>query len=362
MTSVSLPRIRLVRSIDAGGFLESFLVATVGSILGLRLYLHLANYPQVGGHGLHIAHMLWGGLLMMVALVLVLAFLGRKMQRIAAIVGGIGFGLFIDELGKFITSDNDYFYQPTIAIIYVILVLLFLAFRAIEREQTMSDVEYLANALDMIKEALFDRVAMDQRDHALRLLQQVRSDSRLTGVINQALQLVECVPPAPPGVLARTVARLRAIYRQVVEYRWFRRLVVGLFVLQAIGFVATAVGTVITDPNFTFRDPNISIHDVGDLFGSTLASLMTIIGAVRLRWSRIDAYTWFRRSQFVSIFIIQVFAFYTEQLAALAQLALDVLLLMVLDYMIREERDAQAAAPACEPEPAAATAQAVTSS
>ena len=361
MPAVPLPHVRLVRSIDAGGYLESFLVATVASILGLRLYLHLANYPQVGGHGLHIAHMLWGGLLMMVALVLVLAFLGRKIQRIAAIVGGIGFGLFIDELGKFITSDNDYFYQPTIAIIYVILVLLFMAFRAIEREQTMSDVESLANALDMIKETLFDRVQTDQRDRALKLLQQVRGDSRLTGAINQALQLVECVPPAPPGVLARTTARLRAIYRQVIEYRWFRRLIVGLFVLQAIGFVATAIATVLADPNFTIRDPNIDIHDAGDLFGSTLASIMTVIGAVRLRWSRIEAYTWFRRCQLVSIFIVQVFAFYTEQLAALSWLALDVLLLMMLDYMIREEREAEAAAPACEPEPAQATAQAATS-
>src|SRR5262249_2761386 len=210
--------------------------------------------------------------------------------------------------------DNNYFYQPTIAIIYVILVLLFLALRAIERNQTMSDVEYLANALDMIKETLFERVDTGQRDHALRLLQQVHSDSRLTGVINQALQLVDCVPPAPPNVLTRTAERLRGSYRGLIEHRWFHRLIVGLFVLQAIGFVATAIGQILVDPNFTIRDPSLSIHDVGDLFGSTLASIMTVIGAVRLRWSRIDAYTWFRRSQLVSIFIVQVFAFYSEQL------------------------------------------------
>ncbi len=37
--------------------------------------------PELGGHGLHIAHLLWGG-------------------------------FFIDELGKFITQDNDYFFKP----------------------------------------------------------------------------------------------------------------------------------------------------------------------------------------------------------------------------------------------------------
>ena len=38
---------------------------------------------------------------------------GQTRQALAAIVGGAGFGTFIDELGKFITSDNDYFFRPT---------------------------------------------------------------------------------------------------------------------------------------------------------------------------------------------------------------------------------------------------------
>ena len=55
-----------------------FLVAGVASILAIRVYLILTGYPQLGGGGLHIAHMLWGGLLMLVALILMLAFLGRR--------------------------------------------------------------------------------------------------------------------------------------------------------------------------------------------------------------------------------------------------------------------------------------------
>jgi len=33
---------------------------------------------------------------------------------------------FIDELGKFITSDNNYFFQPTISLIYIVFIIIFL--------------------------------------------------------------------------------------------------------------------------------------------------------------------------------------------------------------------------------------------
>src|SRR3990167_6561029 len=107
------------RDVEAGDLVENFLVSAIASILVIRLFLAITGYPQLGGENFHIAHMLWGGFLMMVAVIGLLVFLNKETKYIASILGGIGFGTFIDELGKFITKDNNYFYQTTIGIIYV---------------------------------------------------------------------------------------------------------------------------------------------------------------------------------------------------------------------------------------------------
>src|SRR5919197_82141 len=120
----------LVRAADAD-LLDTFLVSAVAAVIVIRTFLEATGYPQLGGGGLHIAHVLWGGLGMLVAIVMLLLFLSSWSRVLAALVGGAGFGTFIDELGKFPTSDNDYFFKPTPALLYVLFVVLFLATRQV---------------------------------------------------------------------------------------------------------------------------------------------------------------------------------------------------------------------------------------
>ena len=106
-----MSRISLYRNAQARDQLDIFLISAVTSLLLIRFYLSLTGYPQIGSGGLHIAHVLFGGMFMLAGISVSLSFLGLHAQRLAAFLSGIGFGAFIDELGKFITRDNNYFFR-----------------------------------------------------------------------------------------------------------------------------------------------------------------------------------------------------------------------------------------------------------
>src|SRR5215212_11616816 len=161
---------RAPRNADFVELQETFLVSAVATILVIRTQLWLTNYPQLGGGGLHIAHLLWGGLFMLLAIGLLLTFLGRRVRRVAAIVGGVGFGFFIDELGKFITEDNNYFYRPAAALIYLIFIGLFVITRSMQRRERLGPRDDLANAVDLLGDAARDDLDRDGRREALALL------------------------------------------------------------------------------------------------------------------------------------------------------------------------------------------------
>ena len=71
--------------------------------------------------------------MMAVAVIFSISFLAPNNRTFIAFIGGCGFGWFIDELGKFITRDVNYFFKPTIALIYFVFIAMYLVFRGIQR-------------------------------------------------------------------------------------------------------------------------------------------------------------------------------------------------------------------------------------
>jgi hypothetical protein len=113
----------LVKRANAPRYILLMVVSFAASVVGTRYYLELTGYPQIGGGDLHIAHLLWGGLALFIASLLPLILANRGTYDWAAVLSGVGVGLFIDEVGKFITKTNDYFYPAAAPIIYGVFLL-----------------------------------------------------------------------------------------------------------------------------------------------------------------------------------------------------------------------------------------------
>jgi hypothetical protein len=330
------------------------------AVLGIRLYLELAGFPRLGSGGLHIAHMLWGGLLMLIAVVLLLGFLGKRMKQTAAIVGGLGFGAFIDELGKFLTSDNDYFYRPTIGLIYAILIVLFLVFRQIEHVRRETREELLANAADMLREVVIDGAQSAEVERALALLARSGDQTELATAIRRAVLSAEATSENQPSIAARITTRARLLYERLTGLVWFHRVIVLAFAANATASVIAAVNSLSTGPLNFLTSEDRSVATIGQVGGSAAASFMTIVGVAVLTRSRLGAYRWFKRSVLATIFFVQVFLFFENQMAALSGLAINLVMLAGLNAMlgaehIREDRLARVGA-----EPTSARAALVT--
>jgi len=340
-----------LRNIQAWNDLEIFLVAAVSSILAIRLYLELTGYPKLGGGGLHIAHMLWGGLLMLASIVVLLGFLNKAAHQLAAVLGGLGFGTFIDELGKFITEDNDYFYQPAVALIYVTFVLLYLALHVIRTRAEYTETEYLVNALREMEEvALHD---LDEEDERRAQLYLEKSDSShpLVPALKRLLSGAELAPAPAPGWYARAKGALRAFYYRLSHQPWFAQALIAFFLAQLavrlayvfvmvflLGLGWDGVGEVYGLQDIAKRFEVLSFVDWAQLLSSLLSGIFILAGAVRLRRSRLAGLEMFERSLLVSIFLTQVFSFYKEQFAALTALGANVLVLTGVRFAIERER------------------------
>ena len=328
-----------VRNAEGGQLFEAFFVSAVAAVLAIRFFLQLTGFPQLGGAGLHIAHILWGGLLMLVALVILLAFLSPPLTRVAAVIGGFGFGTFIDELGKFVTSDNNYFFRPTFALIYGVFVVLFLVVRFLDLRRPFTRQEYLTNALELMKELVREDLDAEEKRRVEAYLSRGDPDDPLVVELRHLLARIQPIPPPTPGLVGRIRRRVRGIYGQIIAWRWFQRALVAFFAGYSVVTMAYTLDVSIVSPYLTLDSPATpSIPEVAMLGSSCVVTVCIAVGIVQLAWSRLRAYRMFRLALLVSIFFTQFFTFYVQQLAAVLGFGLSILTLEVIRYLIRDER------------------------
>lgn len=341
---------KFIRDFEAGGYLDLFLVTAVAAVLLIRLFLQLTGFPQLGNDSLHIAHMLWGGLLMLIALILLLSFLGRATNKAAAVIGGAGFGMFIDEVGKFVTQDNDYFFEPAIAIIYVIFILTYLLIRWIHSSRPRSPLEYLVNALQETQQIAVGDLDRDERDRALVYLERCDMSIPLVAGLERLVKQTDVVPVVRPGVLTRLKDATLRLYQELVSKQWFTRFVVLFFVGQLVMLIVHILAVVVFHTSWLqvlSRRPleslgngavEVTASELSMVAFSMLATLFVAIGAWQIRRSRLRAYQYFQRSILVTLFFIQPILFYRDQWSALIGLTFDIAVFLALRFMIEREQ------------------------
>ena len=333
MTTFSIRR--LTRNVEAPILFESFLVAAVSSFLGIRWFLAVTGYPKIGSNGIHIAHMLWGGLLMLLALMLLLAFLNRSVEHAAAIIAGLGFGTFIDEIGKFVTSDNNYFYRPAISLIYAIFVLAFLVGRTLIGQRPLNQTEALANAVDLLARAPSGQVDPDDLARIRHLLSLADQKSDLTKLATSYLGGLDAgrEHEGPIESLRRRVAHG---YAAIMAKPWAEPAITLGVILYAASAVVGVVLVAASTPAGGTGDPT-SFATVAQVVSTIAGAALVGVGVVRLPSSRIAAFHWFMRGLLVWILLTQMFVFYSSQLAGLGGLAVDLIAYGSLRYALIQE-------------------------
>jgi hypothetical protein len=346
VSSWSRVRPRAPRNAEFGSLLETFLIAGVTTVLVIRTQLWLTHYPQLGGGGLHIAHLLWGGVFMVLAIGILLVFLGRGPRRPAALIGGVGFGFFIDELGKFITEDNDYFFKPAAGVIYLIFILLFLLIRLLARGRALTSDERAANAVYLAIDATHGRLRERERRQAVALLAQADATDPLVVPMRNLLAELRGVPTPPPRFYERAAERARELYLRATRWHGFGSLITTVCVLWASSELSSVVTMVFSfgvevggaRPEYASDElENLSFLNVATTIGYAASTTCVVLGLLKLHRDRLSAYHWFERALLVSILVTHVFIFVESQFGAVFGVGLDILLLLGVRSMIHVE-------------------------
>jgi hypothetical protein len=187
-------RIRaLVLNQYAPAYVLLMLIVFGVTVVGTRFFLEITGYPQIGDKTFHIAHALWGGLLLVISVVLMLVFVNHRVFALAAVLAGAGVGLFIDEVGKFITQDLDYFFPLAAPVIYVSFLISVLVYLSIRRRKAIGARAEMYAILEAWQELLVNDLETEVRAALIDRLRRVSGQSDRADLAVLARSLLDYV-------------------------------------------------------------------------------------------------------------------------------------------------------------------------
>ncbi|MBU1088913.1 hypothetical protein KKA02_03480 [Patescibacteria group bacterium] len=348
-------KLKLVKRESGSKMLLIIMISAVGSLLGTRLFLELTGYPEISNEKWHVAHVLWGGLAMVAGMILTLVFHGEKTRKKASIIFGVGLGWFIDEIGKFLSHDNDYFFQPAIVFMYVFFILMFLLYRYFEKIQT-KDVKSLLyqiiNGLEEIAERDFEN--REKKEILEKLGELERKTSGKINNLSIALRKMIVELPSKKNKKIRSSNLLWKKLKFFGYHKIFKRkTITSLLLLLSAGYILE--GLFSTVGIFLHFDPGEAVNIYKNtfmfskthglmltmkIFSDTLIAGMFVAGLVLIwRKQKREGLGFFQRGLLVSIFLSSIFRFYFEQFSAVFGLIFNIIIWIGLDRMERDIKD-----------------------
>jgi hypothetical protein len=322
-----------IRRDHAETYLLTSLVAFAVTVIATRVFLQLTGFPQVGNSVLHIAHALWGGLLLFVAVLLPLALSNRWAIQASAILGGIGIGLFIDEVGKFITQANDYFFPPALSIVYGFFLLTVLVYLYFRRPRQENPRKAMYHVLEGLQDALDGD--LDQKEAARIETQLATAGSSdqpeirsLASAINSYIeQEKNRLLAAKPGFWKRCSIWVEETGRNFGRHR--HRIIISviliLWLVFLVGFILVLVQE---NPNL---DLQVAKWKLPLIVIQALIGVLMIIALVNwLRGREKTGLNFAVASFLLSLIALQTLYFYLSQFSALTTTLIQFTFLLIL--------------------------------
>ncbi len=238
------PNRRAIRRSKSDRYLLITVLSFAASVGLTRAFLYLTGFPKLGGGELHIAHVLWGGLFLFAASLLPLIFANRWALTWSALLSGIGVGLFIDEVGKFITATNDYFTPAAAPIVYAFFLITLLVYLRNRRPAKNDAREALYAVLDQMEEIVDHDLSADELKQMLRQLSAAQEEAPNDSLKELAAHLQEYLIKTSPDTHAKTdtlLDRWQAAWRGWEEkwlprgrFRWLLTAGIALYAAWAI--------------------------------------------------------------------------------------------------------------------------------
>ena len=270
---------------------------------------------------------------MLLALIVAISFINSESMVFASVLGGVGFGTFIDELGKFITSDNNYFYQPTIALIYVIFIFLFLILKYLSTIAKYSSKTYTANAVEGLKELVISDLNKNERQKSLQYL---KYSDKNDPVAKMLYDLIKHTRPEKNkfsfyNAIKNFTLRL---YSNTLRVKFISNVLIGFFIVSTLSGLVFSL-YLILDLSIT----QLSLKNYGYLLSTAAVVILVSVSIYHyVRKNRLKFFTYLQKATLVQIFLSQFFLFLQDELAAMIWLFLYITVYIILKYSIQAEK------------------------